>query len=210
MNNLQKLEALPVEIIDEFRKTGKSLAINKDMQQYLRELEAVVQIKEVEKFDNMSRIARELVKRYPQLPFRMARERVYDAYTFFHISDAVSNDIWDSVYADKMEDLAKLCIAKGREEIAFKAFEKAHEYRTKSESRIRPEDLKAPVFIISLNIKPEDLGYEKANLKEIARKDNEGHYVKLINSLNTNEEEKKRLRNDAGITDAEIVEDNDE
>lgn len=210
MNNLQQLEALPVEIIDEFRKTGKSLAIAKDLQQYLHELETVVQIKEIEKFDNIARIARELVKKYPYLPVRTARARVYDAYTFFHISDAVANDIWDSIYADKMEDLARLCIAKGREEIAFKAFEKAHEYRTRSESRINPDDLKAPVFIISIDIKPEDLGFEKVNLKEIQKKDSEGHYVKLINSLNTDDEEKKRLLNDAGITDAEIIEEDGE
>ncbi len=209
MNYLQQIEALPFEILQDFRKTGRSLAIPAELQQYILELDAVMQIKETEKFDNLTRIAKELIIRFPHLQLRSARERVYDAYTIFHVNDTVSNETWDNIYADKMEDLAKLCIAKGKEEIAFKAFEKAHEYRTRNENRIRPEDLKAPVFIISIHIRPEDLGYEKGNLKEIARKSNEGHYIKLINSLNTEPSEKKRLLNDAGIADAEIIEENE-
>jgi len=208
MNYLQQVEALPVEIIQEYRRTGQSLAIPDDLKQWLLEVDAVIQIKETEKFDNISRIAKELIKRYPKLQFRVARARVYDAYNFFHVNEAISNEIWDNIYADKMEDLAKLCIAKGREEIAFKAFEKAHEYRTRAENRIRPEDLRAPVFIISIDIKAEDLGFGKGNLKEIARKDNDGHYIKLINSLSTDDNEKKRLLNDAGIEEAEIIEEN--
>lgn len=206
MTYLQQIETLPAEIIQDFRKTGKSLAIPKEIQQFIKEVDSVIQIKETEKFDNISRIARELMKIYPGINYRVARERVYDAYNLFHVNDSVSNDAWDNIYADKMEDLAKICIAKGKEQTALKAFEKAYEYRTRAESRIRPEDLKAPVFIISMDIKPEDLGFEKSNLKEIARKANEGKYLKMINSLDTDETEKKRLKIDAQITDAEIIE----
>ena len=73
-----------------------------------------------------------------------------------------------SIFADKYLDLAKLCIAKGKEETALKCIEKAHQARTNAENRIKPEDLKAPVYIISPQIKPEDLGYEKGNLHKIA------------------------------------------
>lgn len=196
---LQKLDNLPVEIISDFRSTKQSMAIPDKLKAFILDLDAVMEIKESEKFDNMSRLARELIKRRPKLELRVALERVYDALTFFHVNDNVSNDIWDKIYADKMEDLAKLSIARGNEFVAYKSFLMAHIYRTKAESRIRPEDLKAPIFIISSEIKPEDLGYEKASMLEISRKASEGKYIKMIDSLPISDDEKKRMFNDAGI-----------
>lgn len=206
---LQKLETLPAEIIIDFRKTGHSQAIPAKLQAFILDLEAVLEIKETEKFDNISRIARELRKRRPHLEYKAALHRVYDALNFFHVNENVSNDVWDRIYADKMEDLAKLSIARGNEFVAYKAFLMAHVYRTKSESRIRPEDLKAPVFIISSEIKPIDLGYEKANMMDISRKYAEGKYIKMIDSLPISDDEKKRIYQDAGIDieDAKEIED---
>lgn len=196
---LQKLEALPLEIIVDFRKTGTSEAIPAKLQNFILDLEAVLEIKETEKFDNISRLARELRKRRPHLEYKTALQRVYDALNFFHVNDNVSNDVWDKIYADKMEDLAKLSIAKDNEFVAYRALVKAHEYRTKAESRIRPEDLKAPVFIISSEIKAADLGFEKANMMDISRKASEGRYVKMIDSLPISDDEKKLIYRDAGI-----------
>ncbi len=206
MTYLEQVESLPAEIIQDFRKTGKSQAIPAEVQLYILQVDAVLQIKETERFDNITRIARELMKRYPGLMLDVAKRRVHDAYSIFHVNDPISSEIWDEVYAEKMEDLGKLCIAKGKEEIAYKAFDKAHEYRTKIGIRIRPEDLKAPIFIVSMNIKPADLGYDSANLREIAQKDQAGHYIKLINGLSSiDQADKERLLKDAGIEDAEII-----
>jgi hypothetical protein len=206
---LEQLELLPVAVIENFRNTKKSAAMNVALQQYVLQLDAVIQIKQTERFDNIARIARKLQVLYPKLPYRVARERVYDAYNFFHVNDTVSSDAWDSIYADKMEDLAAICIAKGNDKTAKEALALAHDYRTKAKSRIRPEDMAGNIFIISGDIQPEDLGYEPSNLKEIARKKQDGYYSELINSLNTSDDEKKRLKMDAGITDAEIVEENE-
>lgn len=207
--SLQKLESLPPEIIADFRRTKRSEAIPVKLQNYILDLEAVIEIRETEKFDNINRLARMLMKRRPDLHFKNAILRVYDALSFFHVNENASNDVWDKVYADKMEDLAKLAIARGKEEVAYKAFIKAHEYRTKSESRIRAEDLKAPIFIISPDIRPEDLGFEKASLMEISRKANEGKYIKLIDSLPIDDDEKKKIYQDAGIDieDANVIDD---
>jgi hypothetical protein len=207
MKYLERIETLDADIIAEFRKTRKSIAIPEDLQKYILQLDAVIEIRDTEKFDNISRIAKALKKRYPELPDRTARQRVYDAYTLFHINDNVSNDVWDKLYADKMENLARLCIARGKEDIAYKAFIRAHELRTRAESRIKPEDLKAPIFIISNKIKPEDVGFESANLQKIASKASDGHYAKLINKLPVSDEEKKKLYEDAEIQDAQIIED---
>jgi hypothetical protein len=69
----------------------------------------------------------------------------------------------------------------------------------------------APVFIISPEITPEELGFSKRSLKEIARKSNEGFYINLIESLPIENDEKKRLLSDANIQEAEFTEElNDE
>ena len=196
---LAKIEILPVEVIAEFRRTRRSLAIPEKLQQYILDLDSVLEIRDTEKHDNLSRIARQLLKRSPHLDFWTAMERVYDALSFFHVNDNVSNDVWDKIYADKMEDLARLCIAKGNEAIAYKSYLKAHELRTRADSRIKAEDLKQPVYLITPDIKPEDLGYEKASLMEISRKYSDGEYLKLIDKLPISDDEKKRIYKDAGI-----------
>lgn len=203
---LSKIETLPAEVIAEFRKTRHSLAIPPKVQQYILDLDSVMEIRDTEKHDNLSRVARALIKARPHLDFWTAMARVYDALSFFHVNDNISNDVWDKIYADKMEDLARLAIVRGNDAIAFKALTKAHELRTRSESRIRPEDLRAPIYIISAEIKPEDLGYEKESLMKISKKYTDGEYIKLIDRLPVTDEEKKRLYHDAGIDieDAEV------
>jgi hypothetical protein len=204
------VEKLPFEIIQDFRKTGKSLAIPKEVQQYIIEVDAVIQIKQLQRFDNVSRLARTLMTRFPNLAFRTAKERIYDAYNLFHVNDSVAEDVWDTLYADKMEDLAELCIARGKEEEARRALKDAHEMRTKSKNKLKAEDFKGNVYIVSIDVKPEDLGFERGNLKEIARREIDGHYRKLINSLNNiSDADKSRLYIDAGITEAEIIEEDE-
>ena len=50
------------------------------------------------------------------------------------------------------------------------------------------------------------MGLEKKSLKEIARKDNDGEYLKIINQLPLESLEKKRILRDADIKEAEIIE----
>ena len=56
-------------------------------------------------------------------------------------------------------------------------------------------------------VTPEELGFQKKNLKEIAGKYNRGFYISLIDGLPIESSEKKRLLRDADIQEAEIVED---
>lgn len=203
---LEKLDRLSPEVIASFRETGKSGAIELALQQFILQMDSVMEIKDSYRFDNVTLIAKELLARRPELKLlRTAKKRVYDAYSFFHVSDSVSNKVWDNIYADKMEDLAHMCIAKGKEETALRAFLEAHRFRTQALNRISPEDLKPPVFIISPNLKPEDFGFEKASLHNIASKYQNGKYAQLIDKLPISDSEKDRLYNDAGI-DIETVE----
>ena len=62
------------------------------------------------------------------------------------------------------------------------------------------------LFLISPELTPEQLGFSKKNLKEIAAKHNQGFYHTLIDSLPIENKEKRRLLRDADIQEAEIVE----
>lgn len=211
MSRLQELERLPFEIVQDFRKNKVSKAIPKDIQQYIIELDAVLELKLQHRFDNITRLARLLMLRFPAMALTTAKERIYDAYNFFYVNDTINNDIWDNVYADKMEDLAALCVASGKLEEARRAFKDSYEMRTRAKSKLKPEDFKGNVYIVSIDIKPEDLGFKQGNMKEIARKETDGYYRKLIYSLNNiSEADRVRLIADADITDAEIIDENEQ
>jgi hypothetical protein len=160
-------------------------------------MEAVLEIKKFDGIDNKSRIARTLMLRYPHLTFRTARKRVYDAYNFFYVTNTVPPKVWDSIYADKMEDLAQLCLASGRVSVALKCFVAAHEYRTKSKDDISAENIAHQTYIMT-NVCP-PLIPENKKLNKIAVQNLNSHFAELINSLDVSTSEKKRLMIDAGL-----------
>jgi hypothetical protein len=72
-----------------------------------------------------------------------------------------------------------------------------------SEAAARESDW-APVFIITPDISVLDMGFENKSLKQIAKKHNDGYYIKLIDSLPIDKAEKRRLFSDADIEDAKL------
>ena len=82
----------------------------------------------------------------------------------------------------------------------------AHACRIAAAEAAARESDWAPVFIITPDISVLDMGFENKSLKQIAKKHNDGFYIKLIDSLPLEKEEKKRLFSDADIQDAQIIE----
>ncbi len=199
---LARLEKIDSEVIQEFRKTKHSLVIPSDLQQYILQISAAFEIAKYE--GSVTRAAKKICVQFPHLNLPTAKKRYYDAITYFHVNNNVSNEVWDHYYADKFEDLAKLCLAKNKDEAAGRFFAKAHELRTKESDSINPEDLKPPVFIITDKLSPEDLGFENKNLQEIASKATQGKYAEIINSLPIDKQEKEQLFQDAGIEDVDF------
>lgn len=114
--------------------------------------------------------------------------------------------VWESNFANKYEDLAKLC-ALSRDYKSMKAcYDSALECRRRSSEIAEADRDLGVIFLISPELTPEELGFTKKNLKEIAAKHNQGFYVTLIDGLPIETKEKKRLMRDADIQDAEIVE----
>ena len=160
---------------------------------------------------NISRAARLLRTRIMALQekdvdIRTCKARFYSAISYFNVDNNVATKVWETDYANKYEDLAKLAIAADEYKTAKSCLDAAHECRLRASEAADKENAWAPVFLISNEVTAELLGFTKRNLKEIAQKNNNGFYINLIDSLPVEKEEKQRLLRDADIVDAEIIE----
>jgi hypothetical protein len=209
MNYLESIEKLHPEIIHHFLQTGESKGIPDDIQLFLKQLQWAAEIYEYER--NIGRCARNLHGRILALQgkdvdLRTCKARIYSAITYFNIDNNVATKIWETDFADKYEDLAKLAISADEYKTAKACLDAARECRLRASEAAEKENNWAPVFLISDNISLQQLGFQKRSLKEIARKSNEGYYINLIDSLPVEEDEKQRLLRDANIEDVEIIE----
>ena len=138
------------------------------------------------------------------------KQRINDSKLYFNVNCTVSNKYWLLDAADKFEDLQKLAIAQDKLREAGIFHEKATEHRIKANSELSLADMQPPVFLISDKISLEELGFEKKNLKEIAKKHTDGFYLELITKLpNVSKKDIKGLLYDAGVEDAKIIEEID-
>lgn len=202
MTHFEILSKLDPAIIAHFLETGTSEGIPPETQKWLQEISMAYE--EYDKDRNISSAARSLMKRiaakFGKKPsFRTCQERIYAALEYFHVDNIVSDKVWYIDFANKFEDDAKAA----REEKDFKSVyllrQAAKECREKSSIAASLDTDFVPVFLLSPDISLIDLGFESKNLKEIARKNNEGYYLNLINSLPIEQAEKKRLRIDANL-----------
>lgn len=209
---LARIEAIHPDIVESFIETGVSTAITKELQILIKQLSWAVEIWETER--NITRAAKKLKIRIKAqqgitLGLMACKQRINDSKLYFHVECNVSNKYWLLDAADAFEDLKKLAIAQDRLTEAGRFHEKATEYRIRANSEISISDMPAINFLISDKMTLDELGFEKKSLKEIARKHNEGFYVKLITQLPIEMSEKKKLLYDAGIEDAQIIEEID-
>ena len=209
MNYLETLDKLHPDIIHHFLETGESKGIPQELQQFVMQLQYAAEIYEYEK--NITRAAsklrlRILAEQKISMPVRTCKARVYAMLNYFNVDNNVSVKVWENDFADKYHDLAKLAIANDDIKTAKSCYDAARQARiAASEAAARESDW-APVFVISPEITAEQMGFTKQSLKEIAKKNNEGFYLNLIDSLPIEKHERKRLLKDADIQDAEYEE----
>ncbi|MBP3343045.1 MAG: hypothetical protein J6L20_01685 [Bacteroidales bacterium] len=201
MTRLEELQLLDHKVVQEFLHTGQSAAIPDNLQDYIRKINAVPSIVHYNGAA-VSRCIKALRTEFPDLSYSQARGIYEDAMNFFYMDNTVTSDAWDNYYADQFDKLARLSLAMNKPEAAQRAFAKAHELRTRSTDRIKPGDWAPPTFIISDKIRPEQLGYSKQNLYDIARKAESGFYKNLIEGLPIPDKEKERLFAEAEVEDA--------
>ena len=210
MTLTDKLDKLHPDLIAAFLATGNCDGIPKDVQLFLKQIQWAAEIYEYER--NISRAAKTLRKRiiamqHVSIDVRTCRARIYEAINYFSIDNNVSSKVWEDSYADKFEDLAKLCAAKGDYKTQKDCYNQALECRRRASQIAEASTDMGIVFLFSKDLSAEQLGYTSENLKKIASKYNEGFYLNMINSLPVDKDEKKRLLRDADIQEAEIVND---
>lgn len=213
MNKLDTLDKIHPDLISAFLTTGKCDGIAPDVQIFLKQLQWAAEIYEYER--NITRAAKQLRQRINaqqqiNIDERTCKARIYAAINYFSIDNNVSIKVWESNYADKYEDLAKLCAAAEDYKTMGKCYSAALECRCRASEIAEADRDLGIVFLISPELSSEDLGYSKASLKEIAAKHNKGFYLNLIDSLPIEKVEKKRLLRDADIQEVEYEELNEE
>ena len=188
---------------------GECEDIPQDIKLFLQQLQWSAEIFEHER--NITRAAKKLKLRVNaeqriKIEERTCMARIYQAINYFQVDCNVPIKVWESNFANKYEDLAKLC-ALNRDYKGMKAcYDAALECRRRSSEIAEADRDLGVLFLISPELTSEELGFSKKSLKDIAAKHNQGFYVTLIDSLPIEQKEKKRLLRDADIQDAEIVE----
>jgi len=207
ISNLEKLESIHPDVVFDFLETGSSVAIAKDMQLFIKQVQWAGEVWERER--NTTRAARKLKERIfavqgIRLNIVTCKARVFQAMEYFDVDHNIPQEIWDRDAANKFEDLMKLAIAQDKLDAAGRFLEKANELRRRANSALNINDLQMPQFLITTKISPEDLGYTNKNMLEISKKASEGFYIKMINDFPISKQEKKSLLSDAEIEDVEF------
>ena len=201
-DRLALLESYKADDIQYFLAQRKSDVIPVDMQEYILQLDSMSRLFHYHKH-NYSRAVECLRKEWPQLTIAQARCIYRDALEYFYQDDGISARAWDLKYADAYDDLARLAIKSDKLATAKAALDKAHELRTKQRAQ-ESHQWQPPIYLVNINVRPEDLGYQSQRLMDIAKRAEDAQYKELILGLETTEAEKKRLLADANIPDAEI------
>jgi len=208
-SNLEKLDQIHPDLITTFLATGKCDDIPPETRLFIQQIGWAAEVYEYER--NITRAAKKLrlrisAEQHIAVDERTCMARIYQAINYFNVDCNVPIKVWESNFANKYEDLAKLCAVR-RDYKGMKAcYDAALECRRRSSEIAEADRDLGVVFIISPELTPEELGFQKKNLKEIAAKHNKGFYLSLIDSLPIEQTEKKRLLRDADIEEAEVLE----
>ena len=207
-SEIEKLDSIHPDLISTFLTNGDCDGIPQDIKLFLQQLQWSAEIFEYER--NITRAAKKLrlrinAEQHIKIEERTCMPRIYQSINYFQVDCNVPIKVWESNFANKYEDLGKLC-ALNRDYKGMKAcYDAALECRRRSSEIAEADRDLGVTFIISPNITAEELGFSKKNLKEIAAKHNQGFYHTLIDSLPIETKEKRRLMRDADIQEAEII-----
>lgn len=208
-SEIEKLDSIHPDLISAFLSNGDCEGLSNDIKLFLKQLQWSAEIFEYER--NITRAAKKLRLRINaeqkiKIEERTCMARIYQAINYFQVDCNVPIKVWESNFANKYEDLAKLCAQSGDYKGMKSAYDSSLECRRRSSEIAEADRDLGVVFLISPELTAEELGFSKKSLKEIAKKHNEGFYITLIDSLPIEMKEKKRLLRDADIPEAEIIE----
>ena len=172
-SEIEKLDSIHPDLISTFLTNGDCDGIPQDIKLFLQQLQWSAEIFEYER--NITRAAKKLrlrinAEQHIKIEERTCMARIYQSINYFQVDCNVPIKVWESNFANKYEDLAKLC-ALNRDYKGMKVcYDAALECRRRSSEIAEADRDLGVTFIISPNITAEELGFSKKNLKEIATK----------------------------------------
>lgn len=190
---IEHLQKLSPETVEQFLSTRNPLPldIHPKLAEYILQLNEAANLLREHKY--ISECAEKLKESYPELSFSTCKNRIYDAIKYFNNASNVIADEWNIFFADQMLRLSKENEDKGDLKEARLAMEKSREYYLEASSKtINLNRIKfipqiaSPDFVIERMFAKEKKGII------VAFRDS----VLMINNLDVNDTEKKRIINE--------------
>lgn len=201
-SQLQIIQEINPDLLAQYFATGECPLIPEDIRLFLQQLQWAAEIYETN--HNTQSAAAELRNRiaaeqHVKIEQRTCVARIYEAINYFSINNNVSQRTWEETYANRFETLAKQALEADDFKTALKCTEASLECRRRSSDISEHASGQAIVFLISPEVTPELLGFERKSMKDIATKCNNGFYLNLIDSLPIESEDRARLLKDAAL-----------
>jgi hypothetical protein len=196
------IDKLDPKIIQHYRKTGNSAALDDNTKAYIQQIERAMEL--FKACANVSRAATLLQREFKELSLVTSRKRVYDCINFFHVNNTITNDAWNNFYADRYEAMAQLAAIAGDYKTMLQCTEKAHLCRiSKDENKIDPDLLKPVTYIVVSDRNLLERDKKKRDINELKRKYLNKEFESVIEKMPVDDKDKLRLKQDAGITEVE-------
>lgn len=204
-NTDNELEGLHLDILNDYIEKGVTPDdMEPEMQQYLLQLQFIQQ--RFNRVESPSNVINSLVLAFPDMTITKAKSRFNDALRFFHLDPEESKDAlrnWLFDVSMKVIQLSIRTVKNPKEAVKIvDAIKKAYEIKglhLPDKTPIPKELLEERIEIFSLN--PSDVGLPEANRQLIAQQ---------IEQFPIQEEQKLRIKMDAGLMPKEIFKPNHE
>lgn len=186
---IEHLQKLPTEIVKAFldSRDPEPLGIPKKLAEYILQINDASNLNRIN--HSISECAKKLQQRYPELSIHTCKSRIYDAINYLNSDCSVTSEAWYLYYADMYMKLFEVNLVAHNFREARTCLKMSCEYRIKaSANAIDPDRIRFKPQIVSPDIELPRMGIKKKGLLDAYRK-----AVGIIDNLDTNETEKKRL-----------------
>lgn len=188
------------EQLQAFIEEGEIRDIPADQLEYFEQLDYIRSL--YGKYESKSFILNAVQVKWPKLSKLSVNKLFSESLNFFYLDNEVKIEAWQNIYADQLDNMARICFDMNDFETGRRCLNDAAKMRgvgSEDKSRI-PKDLfdRKPVFY---TIRPEDVGIRRVSRVKIGQ---------FIDELPILEKDKMRVKRDAGVEDVdfELVEEN--
>jgi hypothetical protein len=149
------------------------------------------------KFNSKSYIVSMVRLKWPQITTWVANKLFNECMNFFNLDNEVKTEAWANIYADRLDNMAVICTEMNDFETARRLTVDAAEMRGvgKEKPAQVPEGILDRRIIVYV-MDPEKIGITKIDRRELAE---------IIDNLDVNESQMKRLRRDAQVEDVQFT-----